>query len=1184
MPLGETDEDVEGTGYRHISPELGMLGSRHGTVRPGSSWRNPPRLAPVISCPSCGKDNPEGFTFCGFCTTALAPQVAGGEERKTVTVLFCDLVGSTTLAEGRDPEDVRAMLHPYHELLRGEIEGFGGTVEKFIGDAVMAVFGAPVAHEDDAERAVRAALRIFESLEDLNTERDFDLSVRIGVNTGEAVVALGVRPEQGEGMVSGDVVNTAARLESGAPANGIAVGEDTYRATKDIFEFEPLEPIHAKGKAEPLEAWQAVAARARFGTDITRHHDTNLVGREAERTLLESLLDRSIRDASCQLVTITGEPGVGKSRMVYELLEVVEDRPELVTWRQGRCLPYGEGITFWALGEIVKAEAGILESDSRDEVGVKLERALEAHAFDPAEREWFKARLAPLVGGETTAAAEREESFTAWLRFLEGLADTGPATFVFEDLHWADDAMLEFLEHVADWSEGVPMLIVCTARPELSKQHPTWAAGLRNASTVNLQPLSATETSRLVSELLDQAVLPVEVQAPIVERAGGNPLYAEEFVRMLKDRGLLVPRGRSWELAEGAEIPFPDSVHGLIAARLDALPPERKSLLHDASVVGKVFWAGALSAIEERPEGELRQALHELTRQEFVRAARQPSMEGEAEYAFSHMVVRDVAYSQIPRAARARKHQVAADWLEERAGERVEDLADVLAYHYVEAAELARASGGDVGGLAEQALRFLVLSGDRAANLDPTRAATSYEQALQHAPAGHPVRPKILIGLANVEYLRARFGRARELLEEATPQLQNAGDLAPAAEAKVHLYRARRAIEPTGSDLDLLDEAISDLEALPPGRALLTAYAYRAGRKALDGLFPEAIVQASRAISLAEDVNLPVAPDAFRERGHARCFSGDLDGLDDIRHGIELALEQGLMGEAAYGHNDLALVLAQSSGPAEALIELEAGASFARRSGILEAAVFLEQTTRPELLFDLGRWDDVLRDTTGFLANRGEDAQARLQCQIVICDMATWRHDFVRASHAADEIAELVTDYGVNQAHAGLGAIAHMALATGDLQRAANVLQQLDGHPHVGKSYNFNIYLPELVRIAIEAVGVEFAQQLASDPPPSPLERARVAREMVMAELAEARGELEDAAVLYSSAEQGWRVFSVPERAQALLGQGRCLMELGKPEAASVLKDAREVFASLGAQRFIPETDALLERAMRLSS
>ena len=330
---------------------------------------------------------------------------------------------------------------------------------------------------------MRAGLRILESLEDLNAERGTNLAVRIGVNTGEVVVSLDARPEHGEGIVTGDVVNTAARLQTGAPVGAIAVGETTYLSTKDVFDYEPLEAVAAKGKAQPVPAWRAIAARARFGPDITRRHDVALVGRDAERALLGTLLERTIRDRSCQLVTILGEPGVGKSRMVHELSELVEERDELVVWRQGRCLPYGEGIAFWALGEIVKTEAGILESDSTVQAEAKLDRALRSLPLKPGELGWVRARLAPLVGVEPPSTAERDESFTAWRRFLEALAGSGGAVFVFEDLHWADPALLEFLEHVADRAEGVPMLLVCTARPELSERHPNLAGDLRNATS-----------------------------------------------------------------------------------------------------------------------------------------------------------------------------------------------------------------------------------------------------------------------------------------------------------------------------------------------------------------------------------------------------------------------------------------------------------------------------------------------------------------------------------------------------------------------------------------------------------------------------------------------------------------------------------------------------------------------------
>ncbi|MBA3718568.1 MAG: AAA family ATPase, partial [Actinobacteria bacterium] len=671
-------------------------------------------------CPACGKELPGEFPFCPFCAAPLAEAAPPPalEERKVVSVLFCDLVGFTAASEAADPEDVRARIRPYHARLRSEIERYGGTVEKFVGDAVMAVFGAPVAHEDDAERAVRAGLRILEAIEELNeADPGLELQVRVGINTGEAVVALGAKPEQGEGIVTGDVVNTASRLQSAAPVGGIAVGAATYGATKDVFDYERLEPVQVKGKADPVAIWRATAARARFGTDLTRTHAALLVGRELELTLLRGSYERAVRDSSVQLVTVVGEPGVGKSRLVAEVFVHIDSLPYLVRWRQGRCLPYGEGVSFWALGEIVKAEAGILESDSAETAAAKLDAAVPA---DEADREWLKARLGPLVGVDSGPAAGHEEAFAAWRRFLEVLAASRPTVLVFEDLHWADDAMLAFLEHLIEWSEGVPLLLLCTARPELYERQAGWAGGKRNAATVNLAPLSDEETARLISALLERAVVPAELRALILERAGGNPLYAEEFVRMLKDRDLLVRSGGTLRLKEGTQIDLPDSVQALIAARLDTLSHERKALLQDAAVLGRVFWAGAAAAMGGLGERTVRESLHELSRKELVRPARVSSIAGEGEYAFWHVLVRDVVYSQIPRAARARKHRAAAEWIERQAPERVEDLADVLAYHYLQALELARAAGqsAEAAEFEAPALRFLLLAGDRALGLD----------------------------------------------------------------------------------------------------------------------------------------------------------------------------------------------------------------------------------------------------------------------------------------------------------------------------------------------------------------------------------------------------------------------------------------------------------------------------------
>ena len=721
-----------------------------------------------MACPACGYDNPDRAKFCLECGNPMTSVSlhAAAEERKVVTVLFCDLVGFTAASDAADPEEVRARIRPYHQLLKTEIEGYGGTVEKFIGDAVMAVFGAPTAHEDDAERAIRAGLRILEAIVELDeADSTLALQVRIGINTGEAVVTLGAKPAEGEGIVTGDVVNTASRLQGVAPVGGIAVGEQTYLATINVFTYEALEPVELKGKSSPVSIWRPTAARSRFGVDVTRAHTTPFVGRDADLALLKATFEKSLRESSVQLVTIVGEPGAGKSRIVAELQRFVDDRPELVTWRQGRCLPYGDGITFWALGEIVKAQAGIFETDEQEVAADKLDAMIPP---GDADREWLRLRFAPLVGLASDPGTAREELFTAWRRFLESVAERRPAVLIFEDLHWADEPMLAFLEYLAEWSEGVPMLLVGTARPELYERHPNWASRIRAAATVNLSPLSEEETSRLIAGMLDQALLPGEIHGLIIERAGGNPLYAEEFVRMLRDRELLVPKGRSLELAEGVEVPMPESVQSLIAARLDTLSPDRKHLLQDASVVGKVFWSGVLEQMSGIDRHEIDVALHELSRKELVRTERRSSMEGEIEYAFWHALVRDVCYAQIPKTQRGDKHVAVAEWMEERAGDRVDDLAEILAHHYLDALASSgnTADGGDRDSIRQRALRFLLVAGEQAAEVDVARAESHLRTALAISDSSDDLRPRIMEWLARVLDLGGRLAEARELFRE----------------------------------------------------------------------------------------------------------------------------------------------------------------------------------------------------------------------------------------------------------------------------------------------------------------------------------------------------------------------------------------------------------------------------------
>src|SRR5215475_10491878 len=479
-------------------------------------------------CPSCGHRNQRGAKFCSECGVALArARPPTHEERKVVTVLFADLVGFTSRAEQMDPEDVRALLSPYYTRLRAELVRFGGTVEKFIGDAVMALFGAPVTHEDDPERAVRAALAIRDW-----AREEARIQVRLGVNTGEALIVLGARPSEGEGMAAGDVVNTAARLQAAAPVNGILVGERTFRATQPVIEYRQVAPVAAKGNREPVPVWEAVAARARLGMDVPVEVRTALVGRLRELAMLREALTRVQAERSPQLVTLMGVPGIGKSRLLFELSQIAEAEAELIGWRQGRCLPYGEGVSFWALAEMVKAQTGILESDTSGEAEAKLSQMTAEVMGGTPDADWVCQHLRALagVGGGASAGGDRRgEAFAAWRQFFEALAERRPLVLVFEDLHWADEGLLDFVDYLAGWVGEVPLLIAGTARPELLARRPGWGGGKPNAITLSLAPLSDDDTARLIGSLLGRAVLEAGQQAAVVlAHAGGNPLFAEQ--------------------------------------------------------------------------------------------------------------------------------------------------------------------------------------------------------------------------------------------------------------------------------------------------------------------------------------------------------------------------------------------------------------------------------------------------------------------------------------------------------------------------------------------------------------------------------------------------------------------------------------------------------------------------------
>jgi class 3 adenylate cyclase/tetratricopeptide (TPR) repeat protein len=893
----------------------------------------------VTSCPSCGHENEAGARFCSQCATPLgdASPVAA-TERKVVTVLFADLVGFTSKAERLDPEDVQAVLKPYHERLRYELERWGGTVEKFIGDAVMALFGAPVAGENDPERAVRAALAIRDWIAE-----EGQLQVRIAVNTGEALVSLGARPEAGEGMAAGDVVNSAARLQSAAPTNGILVGETTYRATSERIDYREHPAVDAKGKEAAIPVWEVVQARARFGVDLTPEARTPLVGRARELDQLVDALARVREQGSPELVTLVGVPGIGKSRLVGELFQSIERGGVLTYWRQGRSLPYGDGVSYWALAEMVKAQAGILETDTDDEVEAKLERAVAQLIEEDAD--WVLSHLRPLVGqASDVAAGSQEEAFAAWRRFFEALAEQYALVLVFEDIQWADDGLLAFIEHLADWVSDVPILILCTARRELLERRPAWGGGKVNAATIAVAPLTDEQTAELISALGERPLLEASAQSALLDRAGGNPLYAEQYVRMLAERG------------SADDLPLPESVQGIIAARLDSLPLEEKALLQDAAVIGKVFWRGALGASEQQ--------LHALQQKELVQRARRSSVAGETEYSFRHLLVRDVAYGQVPRAERARKHVRTAEWIESLG--RPEDHAEMLAHHYANALELTRAAGEDAQELVPRARTAFREAGARAATLHAVPAAERYyADALALTPSDDPERPDLLLRHGQMHWYLTEEGA--EEVQEARDGFLAAGDSERAAEATLFLAQVAWRVGSRDGMREHMDNATALVEGMPPSRIQAAVLCEACRYEMLAEHSDQAVELGREALRLADELGLDdIRAKVLINVGTARAGIGEGEGFRELQSGIELAQQINLIAEVIRGMNNLetrTAVAGDFTLARRMVVEIR---ELAQRYGYLHFVRFLDGASGVIHPYVMGEWDLAVERANAF--------------------------------------------------------------------------------------------------------------------------------------------------------------------------------------------------------------------------
>ncbi|MEK6276091.1 MAG: adenylate/guanylate cyclase domain-containing protein [Actinomycetota bacterium] len=770
------------------------------------------------TCPQCGQENPEGFKFCGSCGAVLAEAPAPRDVRKTVTIVFSDVTGSTALGERLDPESLRRVMGRYFDEMRAVVEAHEGTVEKFIGDAVMAVFGIPVLHEDDAVRAVRAAAEMRERLAGLNEELERDwgvtIAVRTGVNTGEVVA--GDASSGGQRFATGDAVNVAKRLEEAAPANEILLGETTHRLVRDAVEVEAVEPLELKGKGEPVSAYRLLSIEP-GAEGRARRLDSPMVGRERERALLDRAYERAASERGCHLFTVLGAAGVGKSRLLAEFLKGLGDSATIVG---GRCLPYGEGITFWPLLEVVRKLYG---EDLLSEIATGL-------AGDE-NAELIASRIGAAIG-LAESGGPAEETFWAVRKLLEAQAREGPLVVVFDDLQWGQPTFLDLVEHVADWSRDAPILLMCLARPEFLDDRPGWGGGKFNATSVLLDRLSDDESSELVHNLLGRAGLADDVRGRITDAAEGNPLFVEEMLAMLIDDGLLERSNGDWVPSGDFEsIAVPPTIQALLSARLDRLGADERSVIERASVEGKLFHRGGV--VELSPT-EAREAvgghLQALVRKELVRpdAAELP---GEDAFRFRHLLIRDAAYEGMPKELRAELHERFAGWLERTAGSRRVEYEEILGYHLEQAygyrAELApvddavRELGQRAAGHLESAGRRALVRGDRPATTNLLGRA----QAL--LPPGDPRLPALLVERGAALQEQGELDNADRLFAEAADAARVLGYRSLELRAELERASLRQMIDPEGIVSlmrELTETAIPELESLGDEHGLSLAW------------------------------------------------------------------------------------------------------------------------------------------------------------------------------------------------------------------------------------------------------------------------------------------------------------------------------------------------------------------------
>ncbi len=942
------------------------------------------------------------------------------EERRQVTVVFADLSGYTAVAEQMDPEAVKALVDRSLRRLGEEVERFGGSVDKYIGDNVMAVFGAPVTHEDDEERAVRAALGMQDAMGEINerlgSSHDVNLALRVGINTGE-VVAGAVGDDY---TVIGDAVNVAARLQSAARPGSVTVGERTFLATREAVAYTELEPLRLKGKAEPVPAWEASGAIAAPARRRSFYGQSPLVGREDKLELLQSLYSRVERERKAHLVTIFGQAGVGKSRLRAEFERRMPENGSSPTFREGRCLPYGSGIVYWALAEVLRAEAGILDDDPADVAWTKLSATVaelveggEADASESSDRR--AAVIGRLLGIEAPGDTQpieaddpqrmRENFFSAVRACIAEMARRKPLVLVLEDIHWADHGMLDLIEYLAQWIRA-PVLIVCLTREDLLQRRSGWGAGRIDATSIVLEPLKDDEMRELVSALLpeggdSQAVSVIE------ERAGGNPFFAEEMVRSLAER------------ESDSAIELPDTVQALLAARLDSLDPFERRLLQHASVVGRTFWQGSLATVADQEGGDLAGTLAGLQDKDIVVPDAGSRLVGEREFAFKHVLIRDVAYGMLPRAVRCQKHFEVGSFIEGRAGDRTDEVVSLLAEHYGRAAKLGAEAGLEIDELADihgKALRYLEAAGDAAGALFSNPEAHAHYQAAREIRCPHDPDTsfRIVEKQGDIAFRMGRVSGAIEVWEECLEHHRQQEDLTRVADLhrKIgaglwHMGERKQAIERYQKGINLLKDG-------PPCLELVRLYEEAASLYMHAGDNMLAIYASEKALRLAE--RLGETRVASRAHGIFGRVFGRIGDTAKARENLEQSVE--LARDSDPGETIRALLTLGHHLEVSEADYVGAGAAYgealrlAEQVGDLPSQVELHSAIA-QIASYRADWDEVKRSTDASvdLAER-EGLVGKLCYPYVLRGVLAWRQanwdeaeDYCRRAH---ELAEKV--------------------------------------------------------------------------------------------------------------------------------------------------------------------------------